>query len=163
MLYLNKTIIIGNLTKDVELKTLPSGTNIANFSVATNRTWKNADGEKQEEVEFHNVVVFGKVAEVISKYFEKGSQIYVEGRLKTQSWEDKDTQKKMYRTEIVLENFSFGNSKPKSKETGKEEKVIDYGTTEFATVPEKKVSTAPTKQGGTIDYGPAINPEDIPF
>lgn len=107
-MYLNKTQIIGNLTRDPELKTLPSGVKVANFSIATNYSYKNKDGEKMEEVEFHNVVAFGKQAEVIAQYCKKGSQLYVEGRLKTQSWEDAGSGKKMYRTETILESFQFG-------------------------------------------------------
>jgi len=107
MIYLNKITIIGNLTKEPELKALPSGTKVVNFSVATNRTWKDAQGIKQEDVEFHNVIVFGKQAETVKQYFNKGDQIFIEGRLQTRSWEVEG--KKNYRTEIVLESFQFGN------------------------------------------------------
>lgn len=105
-MYLNKILIIGNLTRDPELKALPSGMKVTSFSVATNRTWKDQNGQKQEQVEFHNIVCFGKQAEVISQWMKKGSQIYVEGRLQTRTWE-KDGQKN-YRTEIVVETFQFG-------------------------------------------------------
>lgn len=104
----NKAIIIGRLTRDPELRTTPNGQTIANFSVATSRQWKDQGGQKQEKTEFHNVVAWGKQGEVIGQYFTKGQEIYVEGRLETQSWDDKDSGKKMYRTEIVLEKFEFG-------------------------------------------------------
>ena len=106
-MYKNSVIVLGNLTRDPELKSLANDTKVANFSIATNRSWLK-DGEKKEEVEFHNIVVFGRQAETSAQYLKKGSQALVTGRLKTQSWEDKDTQKKMYRTEIIAENVQFG-------------------------------------------------------
>lgn len=111
-MYLNQVMLIGNLTRDPELKALPGGTQVANFSVATNRTWKDKDGAKQEAVEYHNVVSFGRTAEVIGQYVKKGHQIFVTGRLQTRSWDDKESGKKQYRTEIVVDTFQFGNNKP---------------------------------------------------
>ena len=113
-MYLNKTYIIGNLTRDPELKALPSGQNVVNFSVATNRVWKDKDGAKQEQAEFHNVVAFGKQAETIAQYMKKGSQILVEGRLQTRSWEADGVKK--YATEIILEQFQFGAKGEKKEE-----------------------------------------------
>lgn len=107
-MYLNKAIIYGNLTRDPETKALPSGQTVANLSVATNREWKDKDGNKQEEVEYHNVVAFGKTADVMAQYLQKGRPVYIEGRLQTRSW-DKDGQKQ-YRTEIVVDTFQFGAS-----------------------------------------------------
>jgi len=118
-MYLNKVTLIGNLTRDVELKALPSGQSVISFSVATNRSWKDKDGNKQEAVEYHNIVCFGKQAEVIKQYCGKGDQILIEGRLQTRKWE-KDGQTH-YSTEIVLENFQFGNKvkkEIKDDETG---------------------------------------------
>lgn len=112
-MYLNKAIIIGNLTRDPELKALPSGQQVASFGLATNRTYKTKDGEKHEDAEFHNIVVFGRMAENVAQYMRKGSQILVEGRIQTRSWEGNDGQKK-YRTEIVAEAIQFGN-KPRSE------------------------------------------------
>lgn len=102
-------MIYGNLTRDPELRSLPSGVKTVSFSVATNRVWTDKDGSKQEETEFHNVVGFGKQAEIIAQYMKKGSAIYVEGRMQTRSWE-KDGEKK-YRTEIVVESMQFGAKK----------------------------------------------------
>lgn len=116
---LNKVTLIGNITKDLELKALPSGQSVISFSVATNRSWKDKDGNKQEAVEYHNIVCFGKQAEVIKQYCGKGDQILIEGRLQTRKWE-KDGQTH-YSTEIVLENFQFGNKvkkEIKDDETG---------------------------------------------
>lgn len=116
-MYLNRVQIIGNITKDIELKALPSGSAVASFSVATNRTWKDKDGQKQTEVEYHSVTAFGKTAELIKQYMGKGSKIYIEGRLKTRSWEDKKTGEKKYKTEVMCENMQFGNNKPKAQES----------------------------------------------
>lgn len=113
-MYINKTILIGNITKEIELKALPSGNKVASFSLATNRTYKDAQGQKQESVEFHNVVSFGKQAETIAQYCKKGDGIYVEGRLQTRNYEKDEV--KHYRTEIVLENFQFGKkAEPKAE------------------------------------------------
>lgn len=121
-MYLNKATIIGNLTRDPEIKSLPSGSKVVNFSVATNRTWFNEAKEKQEATEYHNVVGFGKQAETIAQYMTKGSQILVEGRLQTRSWDDQDG-KKLYRTEIVIESFQFGNKKQNDTDTHQDTKL----------------------------------------
>lgn len=111
---LNKAIVVGNITKDPELKSMPSGGSVCNFSVATNRVWNDKQsGQKQTAVEFHNIVVFGKMADTVAQYMRKGSEILIEGRLQTRSWEAQDGSKR-YRTEIVAESVQFG-SKPKSQ------------------------------------------------
>ncbi|OGY59234.1 MAG: hypothetical protein A3B23_02735 [Candidatus Colwellbacteria bacterium RIFCSPLOWO2_01_FULL_48_10] len=104
---LNKVLIIGNLTRDPELKTLPSGTAVASFGVATNRVWKDQNGAKKEDVQFHNIVAFGRQGEVVNQYSKKGSMIFIEGRLQTRDWEGQDG-KKNYRTEIVAERIQLG-------------------------------------------------------
>lgn len=104
MLSLNKAHIIGNVTRDPELRTIPSGQSVTNFGVATNRRYKNAQGEQVEDAQFHEVVAWGKLAEIVAQIFRKGSKIYVEGRLQTRSWEAQDGSKRQ-RTEIVMENF----------------------------------------------------------
>jgi len=111
-MYLNKALIIGNLTRDPELKSLPSGVQVASFGVATNRVYKDKDGNKQESTEFHNIVVFGRQAETSAQYLKKGSGVLVEGRLQTRSWES-DGQKK-YRTEIVADRVQFGDRRSDS-------------------------------------------------
>lgn len=103
---LNIVIVAGRLTRDPELKALPSGSNVCNMSLATNRTYQDANGERQEAAEFHEIVVFGKQAEATAKYLSKGNFALVEGRLQTRSWE-KDGQKH-YRTEIVADRVQFG-------------------------------------------------------
>jgi single-strand DNA-binding protein len=150
-MYINKAIIVGNITRDPELKSLPSGQKVCSFSVATNRTWKDQAGQKQEAVDYHNIACFGKQAEIVAQWMKKGSQIYVEGRLTTRSWDDKDTGKKMYRTEIVAENVQFG---PKRDATSSPAQAPKEAANEKVNLDDNL---------GSIDYGDSINPEDIPF
>src|SRR3954465_2762720 len=106
-MYINKVFLFGNLTRDPELRALPSGMNVASFSVATNRVYRDRDGKKQEQTDFHNIVVFGRQADTVNQYLKKGSSVFVEGRIQTRSWEGKDGEKK-YRTEIVADRVQFG-------------------------------------------------------
>src|SRR3989338_4391539 len=100
-LNLNKAMIVGNVTRDPESRTTPSGQHVANFGVATNRRWKDQQsGEMKEAVEFHNIVAWGRLAETCTQYLKKGSKVYIEGRLQTRQWEDQTGAKKN-RTEIV--------------------------------------------------------------
>ena len=141
----NKVILIGNITKDIELKSLPSGMKVASFGLATNRTWKDNNGQKQEQAEFHSIVSFGKQAEIISQYCGKGDQLFVEGRIQTRSW-DKEDGTKAYKTEIVLESFQFGN-KIEKKETKTAQQIDEERPNETV-----------------IDLdGRELNPDDIPF
>jgi single-strand DNA-binding protein len=103
----NKVILVGNLGRDPEVRSLPSGQPVANFTLATNRRWRDKNGNRQEETEWHNIEVFGKQAEVAGQYLRKGKQIYLEGRIRTRSWEDRQTGEKKYRTEIVCETFQM--------------------------------------------------------
>ncbi|MFN3658158.1 MAG: single-stranded DNA-binding protein [Pseudolabrys sp.] len=148
-MYINKAIVFGNLTKDPELRALPNGGQVCSFSIATNRTYKKADGTKADEVEFHNIVVFGKTAELCSQYLKKGSSAYVEGHIRTRSWEKDGA--KQFRTEVVADSVQFG---PRSSASGGE-------TTRATSAAEAPQNS--TKEDA-IDY-PAedINPDDIPF
>jgi len=101
---LNKVMIIGNLTRDPEVRNTPNGTNVASFSVATNFVWKDQNGQKQEKAEFHNIVAWRKLADICSQYLRKGSKVYLEGRLQTRDWDGQDGVKR-YRTEIIAENM----------------------------------------------------------
>ncbi|MBF8281059.1 MAG: single-strand binding protein, single-strand DNA-binding protein, partial [Candidatus Magasanikbacteria bacterium] len=101
---LNRATIIGNLTRDPELRTTPTGQNVCSFSVATSHVWKDAAGVKQEKTEYHNCVAWGKLAEICGQYLGKGRKVYVEGRLQTRDWVGQDGVKK-YRTEIIVENM----------------------------------------------------------
>lgn len=103
---LNKAFILGNLTRDPELRTTPAGQSVTSFGVATNRVWTNQKGEKQEQVEYHNIVAWGKLAEIVSQYLGKGRKVFVEGRLQTREWEGQDGVKR-YRTEIIAENLQM--------------------------------------------------------
>lgn len=156
-MYINKATLYGNLTKDPELKSLPNGTHVSSFSVATNRTIKDASGSKKDIPEYHNVVAFGKQAELIHQYLKKGNPIFLEGRIQTRSWDGQDG-KKQYRTEIVLENFQFG---PKGTGSGA---GSSYGASSSAGQDD-----APSQDMGSTDIGTVkypdeeINPEDIPF
>jgi len=152
-MYLNKVFLYGNLTRDPELRALPNGGQVCSFGIATNRTYKNAQGEKQEEVEFHNISAFGRTAEVMGQYLKKGRPVFVEGRLRTRSW-DKDGVKQ-YRTEIVADTFQFGADGGKGASgggAGARQSVSD------AEAPQK----AP--KDDAIEYPQEdINPDDIPF
>src|SRR3954465_15655317 len=106
-MFFNKAIIIGNVTRDPELKALPSGAKVCSFSIATNRVWKDQSGAKKEQSDFHNIVVFGRQAETVAQYVKKGSMLLVEGRIQTRSWDGADGQKR-YRTEIVADRVQFG-------------------------------------------------------
>jgi single-strand DNA-binding protein len=101
---LNKVMLIGNLTRDPEVRTTPQGANVATFSIATNLRWTNAAGEKQEKAEFHNIVAWRKLADICAQYLKRGMKIYVEGRLQTRSWDDAQGQKH-WRTEVIADNM----------------------------------------------------------
>ena len=150
-MYLNKVILIGNLTRDPELKAIPSGTKVCTFSLATNRVYKDKDGKKQEMVEYHNVVVFARVAELVAQYLKKGSQAYVEGRLQTRSW-DQNGEKK-YRTEIVAETVQFG-SRPTGGAPSTPAKAGEKSAAGSSAPAASESIEYPTEE---------INPDDIPF
>ena len=102
---LNKVMLIGNLGKDPELRYTPSGVAVATFTIATNESWKDQDGNLQERTEWHNVVAWRKLAEVCGEWLKKGKKVYVEGRIQTRSYDDKNTGAKRYITEVVLDNM----------------------------------------------------------
>ena len=150
---LNKAMVIGRVTQDLELKTTPNGNQVLSFSIASNKSWKDQSGQKQEKAEFHNIVAWGKPAELIAQYVTKGQELYVDGRLETRNWEEKESGKKMYRTEIVLENFQFG-AKPGG---------ASYNNND-SPMPEEDSSSPVKKAAPTIDYpNEEIDPDDIPF
>ena len=103
---INKAILVGRLGKDPEIRYTPSGTAIANFTMATSENYKDKDGQKQERTEWHRIVAFGKLAEICGEYLAKGKQVYIEGRIQTRSWDDKDGNKK-YMTEIVANTMQM--------------------------------------------------------
>lgn len=155
-MYLNKVLLYGNLTRDPELKALPSGQQVASFGLATNRSFKNKEGAQQEQTEFHNIVAFGRTAEVMGQYLKKGRPIYVEGRIQTRSWDKEGV--KQYRTEIVVDTFQFG-----AQAGGDGQQRGSYAAGP-ATQTESASQQAPADMGADIQYPEEeINPEDIPF
>lgn len=152
-MYLNKALIIGNLTRDPELKAIPSGIKVCSFSVATNRVWKDKNGAKQESADYHNIVVFGRQAETVAQYMKKGSQVMIEGRMQTRSWDDATTNTKKYRTEIIADRVQFGSSNQSGVS-----KSSNYSDSNKADMKEED------SQLDTIEYpDEQINVEDIPF
>ena len=107
---LNKVMVIGRLTRDPESRTTPQGIAVTNFGLATNRVWKDKEGNQQDNTEFHNIVAWRRLGEICAQYLAKGRQVYIEGHLQTRSWEDQDG-KKNYRTEIVADNMIMLGSK----------------------------------------------------
>ncbi len=153
---LNKVLLIGNLTRDPEMRTLPSGQSIASFSIATNRMWKGKDGSQQKQTEFHNIVMFGRLAEIAKQYLKKGAMAMIEGRIQTRSWDAQDGTKK-FRTEIVAETMQMG---PRSSGTG----GYQNKDTEAEQMSPKEDKDVPPQELETVEYPvDDINPEDIPF
>jgi single-strand DNA-binding protein len=158
-MYLNKVFLIGNLTRDPELKALPSGSKVASLSLATNRVWKDQAGARQEATEYHNLVSFGRQAENLAQYAKKGSSLFVEGRIQTRSWDGQDG-KKNYRTEVIIDNFQFG---PKAGGFTASDAARPSMSTSGISDGEAPQKSAPADLD-TIEYpDEEINLEDIPF
>jgi single-strand DNA-binding protein len=139
---INKVILVGNLGRDPEVRSTPSGQPVANFTLATNRGYKDRDGNRQKQTEWHNIVCWGRQAEIAGQYLTKGKQIYIEGRLQTRSWDDKQSGEKKYRTEIVCENFQMLGSRGE----------YDGGA-----------PSSTSSQGAPSDIGGPPSDDDIPF
>jgi single-strand DNA-binding protein len=163
---LNKVMIIGRLTADPEARTTPQGITVVNFSIATNRIWKDQQGNQQERVEYHNVVAWRRLAEICAQYLAKGRQVYLEGYLQTRSWEDNDG-KKNYRTEIVADNMIMLGSRADNPTP-----ATTTSTTQTTPSPATSVATAkPDTPTAKQEETPApatvsdeeIRIEDIPF
>lgn len=150
---LNKAMVIGNVTRDPETRTTPSGQNVASFSVATNLVWNDSSGQKQEKAEFHNIVAWRKLADICSQYLKKGSKVYVEGRLQTNSWTGQQDGVKKYRTEIVAENLIMldraGGTNSGSTNTNNQNNSENYN------------QPNPSQESANEDE--EIKVEDIPF
>jgi single-strand DNA-binding protein len=162
-MYLNKVFIIGNLTRDPELKALPSGMNVVSFSIATNRTYKDKNGVRQDQTDFHNIVVFGRQADSTAAYLKKGSMAYVEGRLTTRTWDGPDG-KKQYRTEVVADTIQFGPRNASQGGGGYD------GGSQGSSAPSRPAAAKSAPQDNPMDTldsveypNEEINPEDIPF
>ena len=146
-------MVYGNLTRDPELKSLPSGVQVGTFSLATNRVYKDKEGNKKEQADYHNIVVFGRQAELVAQYLTKGSAAFIEGRMQTRSWEQDGVKK--YRTEVVADRVQFGPrgggaAAPAATMTAKGDEAAE------------PTSAAPAASG--IEYPEEdIDPDDIPF
>jgi single-strand DNA-binding protein len=147
----NKVILVGNLGRDPERRSTASGQQVATFSVATSRRWRDRDGNRQEQTEWHNVVCWGRQAEVAGEYLKKGRQIYVEGRLQTRSWDDKQTGEKKYRTEVICENFQMLGQRGDGGGGG-----------DYASAPAGDRGAAEPDFGGGGGGG-SVDDDDIPF
>lgn len=139
----NKVILVGRLGKDPEVRSIPSGTTLARFSIATDEKFTDKSGEKQERTEWHNIVAWAKLAEICGQYLKKGKLVYIEGSLRTDSWEDKETGVKKYRTEIVAQNMQMLDRR------GDEEGGGSYS------------QGSPKTTGATVMEGP--EEDDVPF
>jgi len=153
----NKAIILGNLTRDPESRSLPSGQSVTTFSVATNRVYTDKSGAKQQNTEFHNVVAFGKLADICSRYLNKGKLVLVEGRIQTRSWQSQEGFKR-YRTEIVIENMQLG---PRGGTGGSE----TAGPAATAQPQNEEIPVIEADEGVSFEdeEKSAVNVKDIPF
>lgn len=146
---INRVILVGRLGRDPEMRQTGTGTPVVNFSVATDRVWKNKNGEQERQTEWHKIIAWGRLAEICNEYLTKGKQVYIEGRLQTNEWEDKDGNKR-YTTEVVANEM----------------KMLGTRSEEGYTSPSEQASshTSPSEQGskgGEMDSG--LTEDDIPF
>jgi single-strand DNA-binding protein len=181
----NKVILVGNLGRDPEIRSLPSGQPVASFSIATSRKWRDKDGSRQEQTEWHNIVCFGKQAEIAGQYLQRGKQVFIEGRIHTNTWEDRQTGEKKYRTEIVCENFQMLGGGGARGDAGSGDaagyggsggygggggsyaggRSGGYSQRERPSQGERGAEPSPGPGGGSApdDYGPEPSDDDIPF
>lgn len=163
----NKAFVLGNITKDIETRSLPSGQQVVSFTVATNRSYTDASGQKKEEAEFHNIVAFGKLADIISRYMSKGSLIFIVGRIKTRNWTDQQGQKH-WKTEIIAEEMQMG---PKSSGVsgggGNNYQPRSFGSSsEKVPAKEPEIPVIEENSMPSAEYVPntdEIDVKDIPF
>jgi len=147
---LNKALLIGRLTRNPETKSLPSGQPVTSFGMATDRFYYDKSGGRQQKTEFHNIVIFGKLAEVASQYLLKGSLVYIEGRIQTRTWKDQ-TGNQRYRTEIVAERMQLGPKSAKREGGGIEQK------------PQESQEAPQVEEIPIIEENQEIDVKDIPF
>ncbi len=146
----NKAFVLGNVTRDPEFRTTPTGQNVCSFGIATNRVWKDNAGQQQRAAEFHSIVAWGRLAEIANQYLKKGSLVFIEGRIQTRSWQDQGGQKR-FRTEIVAETMQLG-PRPSAERAG--------------SASEQAVQPAAPEPLETVPYPgeeEEIKPEEIPF
>lgn len=155
----NKVILVGNLGRDPETRYMPDGAAITNISIATTSTWKNKAGEKEEATEWHRIAFFGKLAEIAGEYLKKGSQVYVEGKLRTRKWQDKDGLEK-FTTEVIADSLQMLGSKAgaTSEPAAKSSNANDKAKPSFKQS-AKAAATPPVKTAAPLDDFE----DDIPF
>ena len=152
---LNRAQVIGNLTRDPEVKNTSTGRAVVNFSVATSRRWTDTAGQSQEQTEYHNIVAFGKLADICGQYLRKGGKVYVDGRLQTRSWEGEDGVKR-YRTEIILDNMIMLDKKGDSTESFSANR-------QPAGIDKPVEDDLPTMSEGGVMPAKEVAVEDLPF
>lgn len=159
MASVNKVILVGNLGRDPEMRYMPSGDAIANFSVATTDNWKDKNGQKQERTEWHRISMFGKLAEIAGEYLKKGSSVYIEGRLQTRKWQDKEGNERQT-TEVVADRMQMlgGRSSGNAYEAMDDEDQSAPPQRQPASAPAQKPAAAPASGSGFDDFE-----DDIPF
>lgn len=157
MASLNKVLLIGNLGRDPESRYLPSGGAVCNFSIATTERYKDKSGQQQEKTEWHNIVMYNKLAEIAGQYLKKGSSVYVEGRLQTRKWQDKNTGADRYTTEIVADQMQMLGGRGQGAPAGGDDYNQEYAPQQQA---PRQMQPAPAAKpaGGFDEFG-----EDIPF
>jgi single-strand DNA-binding protein len=168
----NKVILVGRLGQNPEVRYTPGGAAVANFSVATNETWVDKSGQKQEKTEWHKVVVWGKIAELCSQYLSKGRQVYLEGRLQTRQWQDKDGQTK-YTTEVQAQTVQFlgGGANERSQRDGGNQyesapgfaQGSSYGQSSGGYSQASHTSSTGFQPGAPMNAEPSFTEDDIPF
>lgn len=159
---LNKVQLIGNLTRDPEMKQIPGGQVVATFGVATNFTWKDQSGNQQSKTEFHNIVAWRRLAEICGQYLKKGSKVYVEGRLQTRDWEGEDGTKR-YRTEIVIDNMIMLDSKGNAMSSSPREAAGIQGATPKSETPTTTDSSTAEKSPVAQAKEEDVSIDDLPF
>lgn len=158
---LNRVQLIGNLTRDPELRYTPTGAAVVSFGLATNRSWKTDTGEKHDETEFHNIVAWNKLAELCSQFLVKGRKVYVEGRLATRSWTAQDGAQKS-RTEIVIDDMILLDSQGAGARKA-ESAVAEGETSEAAPVESKPATKKKVEPKKDVEPSEDVMPDDIPF
>ena len=162
----NKAILVGNLGRDPELRQTPNGQAVVNFTLATSESWTDKSGERQERTEWHRIVVWGKTAEMCNQYLSKGRTVYVEGRIQTREWEDKDGNKR-YTTEINASTVNFIGPRTSGDSGGGGGSNSNYGSgggggSQGNPAPSSTPSSAPSSAPSSMDSGPPPD-DDIPF
>jgi single-strand DNA-binding protein len=161
MANLNKVMLIGNLTRDPELRHTPSGKTVSEIGLAINRTWTNDQGQKQEETTFVDVTLWGRQAEVVQQYVTKGSPIYIEGRLQLDSWDDKETGKKRSKLRVIAENFQFLSGKPGTPGAGNGSGGYSERPPQSSSAPQQR--SGPPQGASAAPADDFQEDDDIPF